>query len=115
MAYFPQEPHERHDDELFEIADPCPENIPGLPYSWQHYGWWIASLFFAGIWILDSLSTLNEASGFTGLSRLAGSLWNLVLAMLLSYLIFKFSRPYLRSLSYVLCALSAGYLLLAHR
>ncbi|WP_112662526.1 hypothetical protein [Microvirga flavescens] len=115
MRHFSNDHHDWYeDDEPFEVADQRKDRIPGLPFSWPSFGWGLACFAFSAAWILNSLSTLDSASDFGGMSRVAGSLWNLLLAMLLSYLLFRFSRPYLRGLSYVLCGLSATYLLFTH-
>lgn len=116
MTQFPNDASDWYedDDQPFEAAETETKRVPGLPGSWKDYIWWIAVTVFALIWVFDSVSAFNNARGFSNYSEFASNMWNLFLVMLLAYLLYKVSRPYIRSFAYVLSGSAAVYVLLTH-
>jgi hypothetical protein len=88
-------------------------SVPGLPGSWSNYAWWLASLGFALLWIVESVGAIDSARGFASYSVFAGHMWNLMLVLGICYVIFRLSRP-LSGLAYILSGSAAIYLLLTH-
>lgn len=105
-----EQPDWYEDDESEAETSP----VPGLPDSWRHYGRWVAAAGFAGLWIVDTILTLDTARDANGLGYVSGSLWRLMLALLICCAVFKLTQPYIGRLSYVVCGLGAAFFLLVH-
>jgi hypothetical protein len=97
------------EDDAFEaLNSECDAALVGLPESWRHYGWWVASIAFAVVWMLESWTSSGSLSG------MAGGLLGLLLTLTLCYSVFQFCKPYSERLGHALCLLAAATMLIGY-
>jgi len=101
--------YEGYDDEdVFGISGRAPSAArAGLPTSWRHYHRWMAGSAFAAMWILESWTSSGSF-----LQNLR-SLWSLILALGVCYVVYKLCRPYSERLAQIVCVMGALTMLIA--
>jgi lysylphosphatidylglycerol synthetase-like protein (DUF2156 family) len=88
--------------------------MAGLPETWRHYGWTVAAVFFAGLWILESLTSGVLLSGVTGLNHAAKGIWVLVVVLTICIGLFHFWKRRRPRLGHSVCFLIAITALLGY-
>lgn len=85
-----------------------PQHMAGLPLSWRHYGWWVASFIYAGIWMANSLRTGRPLVGATYFNHMTRSLWEMLVTAALCYGVLQFSKHHSENqIGKVVCCLLA--------
>ncbi len=97
------------EDDAFKALKPeIDPTLAGLPDSWRHYGWWIAGIGFAVLWMLESWTSGGS------LSAMAKGLLGLLLTFGLCLSVYQYSKPASERLAHGLTMLIATAMLIAH-
>ncbi|WP_457089836.1 hypothetical protein [Microvirga sp. P5_D2] len=97
----------------FDTDDSLDEQVPrdptmaGLPETWRHYGWTAAAILFAGLWILESLTSGARLNGAMGLNHVAKGIWVLLVVLTACIGLFHFWNRRKPRLGHSLCFLIA--------
>jgi hypothetical protein len=106
-------PRDWFEDDRVLAGEELP-HLPGLPASFGHALSLVCGLAFALVWTFESIATLDSRRGFDNYSSFGANMWTLFLVMGATFIVFKLSRPMMKSLSYVLSGGGALYILLTH-
>ncbi|MGO4386895.1 hypothetical protein AB4Y85_05115 [Microvirga sp. 2YAF29] len=101
------------DDSLDEQAPKDP-TMAGLPETWRNYGWTSTAVLFAGLWILESLTSGALLDGVTSLNHVARGIWALVFVLTAGMGLFHFWKRRKPRLGHSLCFLIAVTALLGY-
>jgi sterol desaturase/sphingolipid hydroxylase (fatty acid hydroxylase superfamily) len=105
--------HSRRSYAYFDTDDSLDEQIPrdptmaGLPETWRHYGWMVAAVVLAGLWLVEILTSGALLDGMMGLSHVAKGIWAFVIVLTGCASLFYFWNRRKPRLGHTLCFLIA--------
>ncbi len=77
-------------DDSLDEQTPRDPAMAGLPETWRHYGWRVAAVFFATLWLLESLASGGLLNGVMSLSPTAEGVLALVVVLAVCFGLFHF-------------------------
>lgn len=102
------------DDDSLEEQLPTELSMAGLPDTWRHYGWKIATILFAALWLVDTWTSGHTLEGMMSANHIANGVWGLLVVLTVCIGLFHFWFRRRPSVGFYLSALIAVAALLGH-